>query len=410
MTMAAWLGVAGAGSLALALIALMPALGSQDLGPFVGPPALLPAGNPESAEFIGPKLARPFELLGSSVEPGTMARLAWSSNSGLVGSELGAPVVVVHGARPGPVLCLIAGVHGDELNSVEIVRRVTNAVDPADFGGTLVSIPVVNLFGYLRNSRYLPDRRDLNRYFPGTPHGSIASRIAHSLFSEVIQHCESVVDLHTGSFDRRNLPQVRADLSRPEVGALARGFGATAVLHSRGSRGMLRYAAIEAGIPAVTLEVGGPAELEPDEIEHGEQALNTLLHVLGMTRHLPSWNETQPVFYDSSWIRSDAGGLLLSHVSLGEHVNKGQVLGVVIDPISNHERKLVSPSAGSIIGLARNQVVLPGFAVFHVGGETSEQNIVREARRGDPGVIDDDGLRAGEGGGLDDEVEEMDQD
>ena len=164
---------------------------------------------------------------------------------------------------------------------------------------------------------------------------------------------------------------------------------------------------IEAGIPAVTLEVGGPAELEPDEIEHGEQALNTLLHELGMTRHLPSWNETPPVFYASSWIRSDAGGLLLSHVELGEHVTKGQVLGEVIDPISNNERKLVSPSDGTIIGLARNQVVLPGFAVFHLGGETSEQNIVREARRGDPGVIDEDGLRAGEGGDPDEESEEM---
>ncbi|MCB1568433.1 MAG: succinylglutamate desuccinylase/aspartoacylase family protein [Xanthomonadales bacterium] len=407
MTMAPWLGFAGAGSLALALIAVVPTVGTQESGPFVGPPALLPAGNPDSSEFIGPKLVGNFELLGATVAPGTTKRLTWNASTGLVGSELGAPVLVAHGARPGPVLCLIAGVHGDELNSVEIVRRVSNAVDPADFGGTLVSIPVVNLFGYLRNSRYLPDRRDLNRYFPGSAHGSIASRIAYSLFNEVIRHCGAVVDLHTGSFDRRNLPQVRADLSRPDVAILARGFGATAVLHSRGSRGMLRYAAIEAGIPAVTLEVGGPAELEPDEIEHGEQALNTLLHELGMTRHLPSWNETPPVFYASSWIRSDAGGLLLSHVELGEHVTKGQVLGEVIDPISNNERKLVSPSDGTIIGLARNQVVLPGFAVFHLGGETSEQNIVREARRGDPGVIDEDGLRAGEGGDPDEESEEM---
>lgn len=410
MTMTPWLGFVGAGTLALALIAVVPAVGTQDPGPFVGPPALLPAGNPESQAFIGPKLVGNFELLGAAVPPGTVQRLTWNASAGLVGSELGAPVLVAHGVRPGPVLCLIAGVHGDELNSVEIVRRVSNAVDPADFGGTLVAIPVVNLFGYLRNSRYLPDRRDLNRYFPGSAHGSIASRIAYSLFNEVIRHCGSVVDLHTGSFDRRNLPQVRADLSRPDVAVLARGFGATAVLHSRGSRGMLRYAAIEAGIPAVTLEVGGPAELEPDEIEHGEQALITLLHELGMTRHLPSWNETPPVFYESSWIRSDAGGLLLSHVALGEHVNKGQILGVVIDPISNSERKLVSPSDGTIIGLARNQVVLPGFAVFHLGGETSEQNIVREARRGDPGVIDEDGLRAGEGGGLDEESEEMEQD
>ncbi len=377
---------------------------------FVGPPALIPAGDPESAAFIGPKLVGPFEILGTQVAAGERARLVWNANTGLAGSDLGSPVVVLRGVRPGPVLCLIAGVHGDELNSIEIVRRVANAVDPDDLGGTLVAVPVVNLFGYLRNSRYLPDRRDLNRYFPGTPHGSIASRIAHSLFNDVIQHCGAVVDLHTGSFDRRNLPQVRADLSRPAVGELARSFGATTVLHSRGARGMLRFAAIEAGIPAVTFEVGGPAELEEVEIVHGEQALQTLLHKLGMTRHQPTWDEAQPIFYESTWIRSDVGGLLLSRVELGEHVGAGQVLGVVIDPINNIERELVSPAAGAIIGMARNQVVLPGFAVFHLGGETSEQHVVLEARSGSPGVVDEDGLRGAEDPDARARDEESDED
>lgn len=357
----------------------------------IGPPAINPAGDPDSIEFIGPRVMSAFEILDTQVPPGERMQLEWHANSSLAGSDLASPVLVVHGERPGPVLCLIAGMHGDELNSVEIVRRVANTVDPLDFGGTLVAIPVVNLFGYLRNSRYLPDRRDLNRFFPGTPHGSIASRIAYSLFNRVIRHCDAVVDLHTGSFSRRNLPQVRADLSRDEVGELARSFGATAVLHSRGARGMLRTAASEAGIPTVTFEVGGPAELEPDEIAHGEQALQTVLHKLGMTRHSPTWDESQPVFYESSWIRSDVSGLLLSYVGLGEQVSADQILGVVIDPITNTERKLVSPAAGTIIGMARNQVVLPGFAVFHLGGETSEQHVVREARSGSPGVPDEDG-------------------
>lgn len=362
----------------------------------VGPPAISPAGDPESTEFIGPRVVAAFEILDTQVPPGERAQLEWHANTSLAGSDLASPVLVVHGERPGPVLCLIAGMHGDELNSVEIVRRVANAVDPLDFGGTLVAIPVVNLFGYLRNSRYLPDRRDLNRFFPGTPHGSIASRIAYSLFNEIIRHCDAVVDMHTGSFSRRNLPQVRADLSRDEVGELARSFGATAVLHSRGSRGMLRTAASEAGIPTVTFEVGGPAELEPDEIAHGEQALQTVLHKLGMTRHSPAWDESQPIFYQSSWVRSDVSGLLLSYVGLGEQVAADQVLGVVIDPITNTERELVSPAAGTLIGMARNQVVLPGFAVFHLGGETNEQHVVREARSGSPGVLDEDGRRLDE--------------
>lgn len=362
--------------------------------PGMGPPALDPGGDPESGAFVGPRLRHAFSLLGAEVEPGSTTRLEWNARIGLTGSDPGTPVIVLHGARHGPVLCLSAGTHGDELNGIEIARRIANAVDPADLGGTLVVIPVVNLSGYLRNSRYLPDRRDLNRYFPGSPHGSIASRMAHSLFTEVIVHCDAVVDLHTGSFDRRNLPQVRADLSHPEVSELARSFGATAVLHSRGSRGMLRTAATELGIPTVTFEVGGPAELEAAEIGHGVQALHSVLHALGMTRHQPSWDESRPVFYDSSWIRADAPGLLLGRVRLGDAVAAGQVLGIVIDPINDSERELVSPAAGIIIGMARNQVVLPGYAVFHLGGETSEQQAVREARMGNPGVLDEDGPRS----------------
>lgn len=376
----------------------------------VGPPSLIPAGDPASAEFIGPVLVGPFEILGAQVLPGKRARLEWNASMSFSGSEFVSPVVVVHGVRPGPVLCLTAGVHGDELNSVEIVRRIANQVEPGDFGGTLIAVPVVNLFGFSRNSRYLPDRRDLNRFFPGTRYGSIASRIAHSFFTEVMSQCEALVDLHTGSFDRRNLPQVRADLSRPEVREFTRGFGATPVLHSRGSRGMLRTAALGVGIPAVTFEVGGPGELEPVEIALGVQALDTLMHKLGMTRNMPLWDEPQPIFYESTWVRADAGGLLLSRVALGERVEKGQVLGVVVDPISNIERDVVSPVLGNVIGMARNQVVLPGFAVFHLGEEASEQQVVSEAQRGSPGVADEDGPREADDPDTQSLDEELDED
>ncbi|MCX7563745.1 succinylglutamate desuccinylase/aspartoacylase family protein [Xanthomonadaceae bacterium XH05] len=377
---------------ALAIAGLVAAPAAADES-FVGPPPLSPAGDPASSEFVGPVLVGPFEILDAQVLPGKRARLEWNANMNFSGSEVVSPVVVVHGVRPGPVLCLTAGIHGDELNSVEIVRRIANRVEPGDLGGTLIAVPIVNLFGFSRNSRYLPDRRDLNRFFPGSRYGSIASRIADSFFAGVMSRCEALVDLHTGSFDRSNLPQVRADLSRPEVREFTQGFGATPVLHSRGSRGMLRTAALNVGIPAVTFEVGGPGELEPVEIAHGEQALETLMHKLGMTRHLPAWDEPQPVFYESTWVRADAGGMLLSHVALGDRVEPGQVLGVVIDPISNIEREIVSPVHGNVIGMARNQVVLPGFAAFHLGEEASEQQIVRDAQRGSPGVADEDGLR-----------------
>jgi uncharacterized protein len=348
----------------------------------VGPPKLVAAGDPASSEFIGPPMVPPFRILENEVLPGSKARLEWKASQSFAGGEVISPITIVHGTRPGPVLCLTAAIHGDELNGVEIVRRVVNSLDPGKLGGTVVGVPIVNLFGFSRNSRYLPDRRDLNRYFPGSRYGSIAARIAHSFFVNVVRHCDSVVDFHTGSFDRSNLPQVRADLRLEEVQEFTRGFGATTVLHSAGSKGMLRVAATQAGIPAVTFEVGGPGELQPDEIGHGVQAIQTLLHKLGMTRDRPTWEEPQPYFYDSIWVRSNSGGLLLSEVQLGQRVQRGQKLGTVIDPIQNVEREILSPVFGRVIGMALNQVVLPGFAAYHLGEETSEQQAVREAAEG----------------------------
>jgi predicted deacylase len=345
----------------------------------VGPPALFASADPGSAEFIGPPMVPPFLILSAEVLPGATAKLEWKASQSFAGSEVISPITVVHGTRPGPVLCLTAAIHGDELNGVEIVRRVTNRLDPGQLGGTVIGVPIVNLFGFSRNSRYMPDRRDLNRFFPGSRYGSIAARIAFSFFNNVVKHCDVLVDFHTGSFDRSNLPQVRADLTLPEVLEFTRGFGATTVLHSAGTRGMLRLAATRAGIPAVTFEVGGPGQLQPDEIAHGVQAIETLLHKLGMTREVPTWEEPQPFFYDSVWVRSNAGGLLLSDVKLGQRVQRGQRLGIVIDPINNLEREIVSPVFGRVIGMALNQVVLPGFAAYHLGEETSEQQAVREA-------------------------------
>lgn len=350
--------------------------------PDAGPPAIEPAGDPESRDFVGPKLMRDFSLLGEEVAPGTRTRLYWNASQTYAGGDMRTPVDVVHGDRQGPVLCLTAAVHGDELNGVEVVRRVMSQVAPSPLAGTVIGVPVVNLFGFSRNSRYLPDRRDLNRFFPGSPTGSIASRIAYSFFDQVARHCDALVDLHTGSFDRINLPQVRADLRIPHVLEFTRGFGATPVLHSGGSRGMLRVAATQAGIPAVTFEVGGPGELEPREIDAGVQAVLTLLHKLGMVRDSPEWLEPQAIFYESRWVRANRGGMLISDVALGERVQRGQRIGVIVDPLENAETDIVASVSGRVIGMALNQVVLPGYAIFHLGEETSETGAVNQAETG----------------------------
>ncbi len=322
--------------------------------------------------------AKPLQLLGSEIAPGTSQRLSWSATELFEGVPVSTPVLVANGVAPGPTLCLTAAVHGDELNGIEMVRRVFHDIVPKKLAGALIGVPIVNVQGFRRGSRYLPDRRDLNRYFPGNPNGSAAARIAHSLFNDVISHCDALIDLHTGSFERTNLPQLRADLRNPDVVTLTHGFGAMVVLHSAPTAGTLRYAATLAGIPAVTVEAGGPSQLELVEVKHGVKGVETLLTTLGMTRRMRLWGDPEPVYYRSSWVRADNGGILLSDVSLGSSVRKGDLLGSITDPMSNARTELRSPYSGRIIGMARNQVVMPGFAAFHVGIQTDEPAATEE--------------------------------
>ncbi len=316
--------------------------------------------------------AAPLRLLGQEVLPGTTARLAWSATELFEGVPVSTPVLVVNGTEPGPTMCLTAAVHGDELNGIEMVRRVMHNIEVENLSGAVIGVPIVNVQGFRRGSRYLPDRRDLNRYFPGNPNGSAAARIAHALFTEVVAHCDALVDLHTGSFERANLPQIRADLRNPDVVTLTLGFGSMVVLHSEPTVGTLRHAATMAGIPAVTVEAGGPSQLELAEVKHGVKGIETLLTTLGMVKKMRLWGDPEPVYYRSTWVRADAGGILLADVSLGSQVRKGERLGTITDPMSNARTELHSPYSGRVIGMARNQVVMPGFAAFHVGIQTDD--------------------------------------
>jgi predicted deacylase len=314
-----------------------------------------------------PRLVPAFVMLGAEVAPGTSTRLSWSPSHSFEGIAAPTPVLVVNGAKQGPVLCLTAAVHGDELNGIEIVRRVLYNLNAQKLSGTVIGVPIVNLQGFRRGSRYLPDRRDLNRFFPGDPRGSSAARIAHSFFHEVIGHCDALVDLHTGSFYRTNLPQLRADLRDSDVLELSQGFDGTVVLQSEGALGTLRQAAVAAGIPAVTLEAGEPMRLQEKEVNHGVKSVQSLLGKMGMIKKSSFWGEPEPVYYQSAWVRADQGGILFSEVDLGERVKENEVLGTVTDPITNVRTEIVSPYRGRVLGMALNQVVMPGFAAFRIG-------------------------------------------
>lgn len=300
------------------------------------------------------------------VQPGESRRATWGVSESFAGSSLDTPVFVVRGVGPGPTLCLTAGIHGDELNGVEIVRRVLADLDGEKLHGTLIGVPIVNLHGFRRSSRYLPDRRDLNRFFPGRPSGSSASRIAYAFFQDVVRSCDSLVDLHTGSFHRANLPHLRANLDVPATLALAKGFASTIVVHSLGTLGTLRRAATEAGIPAITYEAGEPMRFQESDVDRGVDGILDLMRTTGMFgKHRGSGDPE--VFRRSHWVRSDEGGILISAVDLGDRVEHGDLLGTVTDPLSNERSELRAPHAGTVIGMALNQVVIPGFAVFHLG-------------------------------------------
>lgn len=338
--------------------------------------------------------------MNTEVKPGTSVRLTWNSETVVGAFSEATPIIVVNGANPGKTLCLIAAVHGDELNGIEMVRRVIFNIDPAKLTGTIIGVPVANIMGFRRNSRYLPDRRDWNRYFPGNTHGSSASRLAHSFFSKIIMHCDALVDLHTGSFHRTNLPQLRADLSDESVAQLAQSFGAIAVLNGRGNPNSLRSAAVSAGIPAVTLEAGEPMAIQREVVEEGVKAIDTLLAKTGMYGKKPRWTRIAPVYYRSAWVRANQSGILFSQAALGQRVKEEEVLGTVTDPITNARTTIKSPYNGRIIGMALDQVVLPGFAAYHIGIQTPEAILIEESQMN--GELLEEDEEDGDDSGMDD--------
>lgn len=327
-----------------------------------------PHAEPEAvAPEPEPPVWGPLQILGEAVAPGEQRELGLPSSESYIGAGLDIPVTVIRGSREGPSLCLTAGVHGDELNGIEIVREILNQIRPTALSGTLIGVPIVNLHGFQTSSRYLPDRRDLNRHFPGSPHGSSASRIAHRLFKEVLAHCEALVDLHTGSAHRTNLPQIRGDLEDPRVVDLARAFGATVTVHSRGAEGTLRRSAQQKGVPALLYEAGEPMRFQTQEIRRGVVGIRNLMIHLGMIRGSRVSLGEQRTYYRTRWVRADRGGILLSEVRLGDYVREGDILGTITDPIRKEQVVMVAPVGGRVIGMSLAPVMIPGNAAFHIG-------------------------------------------
>jgi len=314
------------------------------------------------------------QLLGRDVPAGTSQRFAFVPDRTFEASYLNMPVFVARGATAGQTLCITAGVHGDELNGVEIARRAFSRIDAGSLRGTVIALPAINAEGVRTGNRYLSDRRDLNRAFPGSAGGSVARLIAHKVSKEVLVHCDALVDLHTASNDRTNLPQIRADISDPEIRELAIHFGTGIIIAGKGPEGSLRREAAKAGIPSIIYEAGAPHRFQEEEIARGVTGIESVMAYLDMTDRPEMEIPESRIYERSRWVRvpRQNGGFFFPDASLGKIVRKGEALGNIVDPLTDELRTIVSSVDGEIIGMAFSRPVLSGYALYHVAWHTAE--------------------------------------
>ncbi len=284
----------------------------------------------------------------------------------ITGAPISMPVRVVHGNGDGPTMWINAAVHGDELNGVEIVNRVLASLDPKTLNGTLLAVPVVNVHGFLNGDRYLPDRRDLNRSFPGSAKGSLASRLAHIFMTEIVERCDIGIDLHTASDNRTNLPQLRANLDDPQTRELAEVFGVPLMMHSKPGSGTLRREATKAGATFLLYEAGEPLRFNNKEIRTGVNGIRRVMRHLGMADWDGPERTTAEVSRSSRWIRASKSGVLRMDVDLGDIVEERQVLGTVIDAFGKKLSTVRSTRSGIVIGRTLYPLCNKGDALVHV--------------------------------------------
>ncbi|QBG49318.1 succinylglutamate desuccinylase/aspartoacylase family protein [Verrucomicrobia bacterium S94] len=275
---------------------------------------------------------------------------------------------VIHGKTAGPCLMVTSCLHGDEINGIEIIRRLLGQKVLKRLKGTLILIPVVNVFGLVARSRYLPDRRDLNRSFPGSPKGSMAGRLAHVIMSELFPHCTHIIDLHTGAIDRENLPQIRATLNGDEkLMELAQAFNAPVILDAPLREGTFRQAAHSRGIPTLVYEAGEALRFDEISIRAGVAGILNVLSSLGMIRKRSPRKEHQSLLAkNSSWVRAPQSGIARSVIALGERVKSGDKLAYISGPLGELEEVVKSPASGIVIGRTRLPLVHEGEAIFHI--------------------------------------------
>lgn len=305
------------------------------------------------------------------------------------------PIHVVHGRRPGPRLFVCAALHGDEINGVEIIRRLLRLSALKRLQGTLIAVPIVNALGFISQSRYLPDRRDLNRSFPGSTHGSLAGRLARLFMEEVVSKSTHGIDLHTAAIHRDNFPQIRANLDDPECERLAQAFGVPVVVNTGFREGSLREAAARLSVPVMVYEAGEALRFDEACIRAGVKGVVRVMRTLEMlssSRGKGIRTNKPLVIRSSKWVRAPQSGLLRSGTALGSPVKEDQILGVISDPFGENEVEVRASIGGVIIGRSNIPLVHEGDALFHIARHEGTQVVARSLEEFEPEVAYESGI------------------
>jgi predicted deacylase len=308
-----------------------------------------------------------------TVKPGRKRRIDLPFARVATGSEESLPIAVINGRSAGPHVWLSGAVHGDELNGVEIVRRVIGELDAKSLRGAVIAVPIVNPLGFMMESRYLPDRRDLNRSFPGSKRGSTASRLAHLFMDEVVSKCSVGIDLHTATNHRTNIPQIRADLDDPATLKLAKAFGAPFSIHARLRAGSLRKAAVAMGARVLVYEAGEAHRFNEDAIEMGFNGVMRTLRSMGMIEARLRRAQPTRLIRRTRWLRARRGGLVDVRVALGQYVEKGEPVAAISDAFGRRPTLSKANETGWVIARTLQPVVNSGDALMHIAAETGPE-------------------------------------
>lgn len=325
----------------------------------------------------------PFEIGESNIAAGTRQTVELPVSVLSDHTPVTLSVHVVHGRRPGPTLFVSAAVHGDEVIGVEIARRLMHAPALKGLKGTLLIAPIVNTFGFLNHSRYLPDRRDLNRSFPGSPRGSLAARLAHLFMKEIIARSDFGIDLHSAAIHRTNLPQVRVSPSRPETFELAEAFGAPVIMTAPLRERSMRQVAQKHGVDMLLYEAGEALRFDEFAVRAGFSGILRVMYKLGMigAKGVSKPKVSSIQAKSSSWVRAPEGGLLRGFKTIGDEVKKDDVLGMISDPFGESETEVVCLDDGLMIGRTNLPIVNEGDGLFHIAKVKHGEDV--EAKIGD---------------------------